>query len=151
MIKKLLTATITSLVTCYSSFPYADNTHDYVMKYKDYNLYSDEEKVIIKMQDLSQLYTGRRAFWFKGNYFKVIILPYNSLMQKDFVITVLGISNSRFKELTSKKSKNLKKVKSEEDMLIELKICDKCIGLLSDNILFYNNGKEQFYYVRIEP
>lgn len=61
-----------------------------------------EEKLVVTVEELNYIYTGRVKHWLNGTPIKLVVVDTDSYCTKNFIQGLLGISINRFKEAVNK-------------------------------------------------
>lgn len=114
---------------------------------EDYALFTD--KPVNKVISLYEVrYIFHTIYESYHGLTTIYLLPYGYKEQNMFIINYLGLSPSRFKEITSTDNRYIK-VTSRIDMRNKLLHCNKCIGINKLYIMKYDIESNKIIKIKI--
>jgi len=107
-------------------------------------LYADAPPATITIPEARLLFSKETFYRARHIY----VLPYTYNEQNKFVVNVLGISPTRFKEIATTSSKFIP-VQSYQGMRSRLIKCTSCVGLSKQYLMRYDVSRHRVIAVRI--
>lgn len=100
-------------------------------------VHTSDMELIYTQEYIKSIFTRRMTHWVTGERITVYTKPLNSIEHRNFLITWVGISAYRFKQLLNRqiysgKNTSVKVVNSDVEMLLSLRATPHSIGYMSD-------------------
>lgn len=116
------------------------------------NIKTPEKEITLSWKELIKIFTGNRTRWPNGQKVKILLLPPDNPIQRNFIRKVLGYSPYKFFNIVKNNKNNIfyENFVDENKMVLYLQQIPGSIGLTERYFLYYNSGSRQLVKIRIQ-